>query len=77
MWLGQALLRRQDGYERRQRINGKGLARGQREVLPAQLEPVAGAVAAHHGPIGGHDLDAQIVEFERVVTIAHAAPPRR
>ncbi len=48
----------------------------QREVFPAQLEPVAGAVAAHHRPIGGHDFDAQIVELEGVVAIAHVAPRR-
>ena len=70
--VGHALLRRKDGQERRQRINGKGLSRRQREVLPAQLEPVAGAMAAHHGPIRRHHFDAQIVELERVVTIVHA-----
>ena len=70
----QPLLRRKDRQQRRQRVNGKRLARGQREVFPAQLEPVTGAVAAHHRPIRGHHFDAQIVELERVVAIAHAAP---
>ena len=66
-----ALFRRKDRQERRQRIDGKGLAWREREVLAAHLQPVAGAMTAHHRPIRRHHLDAQIVELERVVTIDH------
>ena len=55
--------------QRRQRINGEGLRPRAGQVLAAQLEPVAGAMAADHRPIGGHHFDAQVVEVERVVRL--------
>ena len=67
--LGRALLGRQQRQQRGQRIEREALAGRQGEVLAVHLEVVADAVAAHHRPLGGDDLDAQIVQRELVVLL--------
>src|SRR5262252_1300513 len=44
--MGDPLLRRKQGQESRQRVNGEGLTRRQRKALAAQIEEVAGVVPA-------------------------------
>ncbi|MBK8245951.1 MAG: hypothetical protein IPK85_00880 [Gemmatimonadetes bacterium] len=56
----------QDGEERVQRVQRKGLAVfWQAQSSPVQLEPYVGRMVADHGAIRGKNLDPEVVESRK------------
>ena len=64
--IGLALLRGKEGQECSEGVQGEGLARGEEEVLPLDLEVITGAVSTDHVAGIAYHFHPQIIENKLV-----------